>query len=161
VEKGGAFNFSGEVNKVLFGTMDDEDAKYYNEQIKHFEKNSDDITKLLKQQLIVVKSSLGSVNGTLTDMEYNQKECLMQVKNHLRVQAVTAENREKLNMVGSHQNYCREPHCKGKGSFGYTETHLGYLIAEHHKCQERNFGTTNSISKVDFGCFNTEHASFS
>jgi hypothetical protein len=51
--------------------MDNDDAKYYNEQIRHFEENSDDITKLLKQQLVVVKSTLGAISDTLTDMEYN------------------------------------------------------------------------------------------
>jgi hypothetical protein len=35
----GAFNFIGEVSKILFGTMD-EDAQYYNEQIRHFEETS-------------------------------------------------------------------------------------------------------------------------
>jgi uncharacterized phage infection (PIP) family protein YhgE len=82
--------------------MDDEDARYYNEQIKHFEENSDDLTKLLKQQLIVVKSSLGSVNNTLTDLEYNQekvKKGLTQIKGY--VEAATTENREKLNMVAA------------------------------------------------------------
>jgi hypothetical protein len=54
----GVFNFIGEISKILFGTMDNDDAKYYNEQIKHFEENSDDITKLMKQQLVVVKSTL-------------------------------------------------------------------------------------------------------
>jgi hypothetical protein len=80
------FNFIGEISKVLFGTMDNDDAKYYNEQIRQFEENSDDITKLLKQELIVVKSTLGAINNILTDMEYNQKKVedgLIQVKNFL------------------------------------------------------------------------------
>jgi hypothetical protein len=38
--KRGVFNFVGEVSKVLFGTMDDDDAKFYNKQIKMFEQNS-------------------------------------------------------------------------------------------------------------------------
>jgi hypothetical protein len=54
--KRGVFNFVGEISKVLFGTMDNEDATYYYQQIKHFEENSEDMTKLLKQQLFVVKS---------------------------------------------------------------------------------------------------------
>jgi hypothetical protein len=65
--------------------MDDEDARYYNEQNKHFEENSDDMTKLLKHQVFVVKFSLGIVNNTLTDMEYNQEKVmkgLMQMKNY-------------------------------------------------------------------------------
>jgi archaellum component FlaC len=69
----GVFNFIGELSKILFGTMDDDDAKFYNEQIKLFEQNSEDMTTLLKQQLSVVKSSLGAINNTLTDVEYNEK----------------------------------------------------------------------------------------
>jgi hypothetical protein len=68
----GVFNFVGEISKVLFGTMNDDDAQYYNEQIKHFEQNSDRMTHLLRQQLCVVKSSLGAINETLSDMEYNE-----------------------------------------------------------------------------------------
>jgi hypothetical protein len=32
----GALNFVGEIRKILFGTLDSDDADYYNEQIKHF-----------------------------------------------------------------------------------------------------------------------------
>jgi hypothetical protein len=43
------FNFMGEGSKILFGTMDEDDAHYYNEQINLFEQNSDDVKTLLKQ----------------------------------------------------------------------------------------------------------------
>jgi hypothetical protein len=83
----GVFNFVGEVSKILFGTMDDDhDAKYYNEQIRHMEQNSNSITNLLKQLLYVVKSSLGAINDTLSDMEYNEakvREGLLQVKSYI------------------------------------------------------------------------------
>jgi hypothetical protein len=82
----GVFNFIGEVSKILFGTMDDDDAKYYNEQIRRFEESSDSMTNLLKQQLYVVKSSLGIINETRSDMEYNEakvREGSIQVKNYL------------------------------------------------------------------------------
>jgi hypothetical protein len=98
--KRGIFNFIGEISKILFGTLDNEDAVYYNEQIKQSEENSEDISKLLKQQLFVVKSSLGSINNTLTDVEYNEEEVktgLLQLKSYL--ESVTAENREKLNIL--------------------------------------------------------------
>ena len=79
----GVLNFVGEISKILFGTMDNDDAKYYNEQIRHFEENSDSMTNLLKQQLSVVKSTLGAINETLSDMEYNEdvvKRGLSQIK---------------------------------------------------------------------------------
>ena len=40
--KRGVFNFIGELSKILFGTLDEDDAKYYNEQIRLFEQNSED-----------------------------------------------------------------------------------------------------------------------
>jgi hypothetical protein len=38
-----------------------------------FKQNSEDMTALLKQQLYVLKSSLGAVNNTIIDMEYNER----------------------------------------------------------------------------------------
>ena len=35
--KRGLFNFVGKISKALFGTMDDEDAQFYHEQIERFE----------------------------------------------------------------------------------------------------------------------------
>ena len=69
----GLLNFIGEVSKVLFGTMDDRDAEYYDEQIRHFESNAEDTTDLMKQQLYVIKSTLGALNVTLADMAHNDK----------------------------------------------------------------------------------------
>jgi len=80
------FNFIGEVSKILFGTMDDDDAQYYNEQIKHFEQNSGRTTDLLKQQLYVVKSSLGAVNDSLSGVVYKEakmREGLLQFKDYV------------------------------------------------------------------------------
>jgi len=36
-EKRGVFNFIGGINKILFGTMDNEDANYYTDKISHLE----------------------------------------------------------------------------------------------------------------------------
>jgi hypothetical protein len=63
----------GEISKVLFGTLDENDADYYDEQIRNFERNSEDTTDLLKQQVYVIKSTLGALNDTLADMEHNDK----------------------------------------------------------------------------------------
>jgi len=51
--------------------MDDDDAKYY-DQIKLFEQNSEDMSTVLREQLSVVRSSLGAVNNTLADVEHNE-----------------------------------------------------------------------------------------
>ena len=68
-KKRGVFNFIGELSKIFFGTLDDDEAEYYNEQIKLFEQNSEDMNTLLKQQLAMVRSSVGAVNNTLADVE--------------------------------------------------------------------------------------------
>ena len=69
----GILNFVGEISKVLFGTLDENDADYYDEQICNFERNSEDTTDLLKQQVYIIKSTLGALNDTLADMEHNDK----------------------------------------------------------------------------------------
>jgi hypothetical protein len=66
--------------------MDNEDAEYYNGQIWYFEENSNSMTSLLKQQLSVVRSTLGAVNETLSDMEYNEsvvRTGLHQIKTYM------------------------------------------------------------------------------
>jgi hypothetical protein len=45
----GILNFVGKISKVLFGTLDENDVDHYSEQIRGFERNSDDNTDLLKQ----------------------------------------------------------------------------------------------------------------
>jgi hypothetical protein len=68
--------FIGEISKVLFGTLDSDDADYYNDQIWWFEENKEDTAGLMKQQLSIIKSSLGTFNETVSNMEYNN--CLIQ-----------------------------------------------------------------------------------
>ena len=71
--KRGVFNFVGELSKILFGTMDVDDAKYYNEQIENFEQNSHSMSKLIKDQVTIVRATLGTINDTVADMTYNSK----------------------------------------------------------------------------------------
>ena len=72
--KRGLFNFVGKISKALFRTMDDDNAQYCHDQIDHFEQGSATLTELVKQQLIVVKSTLGTFNETLTDVDYNERK---------------------------------------------------------------------------------------
>jgi hypothetical protein len=79
-------NFIGEISKVLFGTLDENDAEYYDEQIRKFEVNSDDTTDLLKQQVCVLKTTLGAFNDTLRDVTNNDKlmrKALTDIQNYL------------------------------------------------------------------------------
>jgi hypothetical protein len=93
--KRGVLNFMGELSKILFGTMDETDARYYNEQIRLFEQNAEDTTTLMKQHLYVVKSSLGAINNTLSDLEYNEqllREGVSNITGHM--DAVESETRK-------------------------------------------------------------------
>ena len=51
--RGVFFNFVGEVSRILFGTLDENDAEYYDEQIRRFEQNSEDTNELLKQVYVI------------------------------------------------------------------------------------------------------------
>jgi hypothetical protein len=71
--KRGVFNFIGGVSKILFGTMDSEDASYYTDKISSLEKEQADFLKLSKEQITVVKSTLRSINTTLQDVYDNER----------------------------------------------------------------------------------------
>ena len=82
--------------------MDEDDAKYYNERIKLFEQNSEDTNMLFKQQLSVVRSSLGAVNNTFTDVEYNEnllKEGINRVTKCMN--NLKAETNEKMSLFSA------------------------------------------------------------
>lgn len=70
--KRGVFNFIGSVSKILFGTMDEDDASYYADKISEIEKDQVDMLKLTREQVTIVKSTLRSINGTLQDIIHNE-----------------------------------------------------------------------------------------
>jgi len=93
--KRGLFNFVGKISKALFGTMDNEDAQFYHDQIGHFEQGTTTLTQLVKQQLIIVKSTLCTFNETLTDVEYNEikmREGLRQLQTYVATFGSQIEN---------------------------------------------------------------------
>jgi hypothetical protein len=55
--KRSVFIFIGGSSKLLFGTMDSEDASYYKNKISDLEKEHADFLKLSKEQITVVKST--------------------------------------------------------------------------------------------------------
>jgi ferritin len=71
--KRGIFNFIGGISKILFGTMDSEDASYYAEKISSLEREQIDFLKLSKEQITVVKSTMRSMNSTLIAVSENEK----------------------------------------------------------------------------------------
>jgi hypothetical protein len=80
--------------------LDSDDAEYYNEQIKHLETESEDINLMMKQQLSIVKASLGTVNSTISDIEYNNqviREGVTKLKNY--VEKFTTDTEAKLNIL--------------------------------------------------------------
>jgi hypothetical protein len=86
----------------VFGSLNEDDAKYYNEQIKLSEKNLDDMNTLLQQQLSIVKSSLRAVNHTFADVEYNDsllKEGIDRVTKYMNT--LKSETNEKMNLFSA------------------------------------------------------------
>jgi len=97
----------GEISKLLFGTLDENDAEFYDERIRQFESNSEDTTELLKQQVSVFKSTLGALNITLADVAYNDKvvrDGLTDIQTYL--DSLSSEMTRKV--------FSRETHYSGK-----------------------------------------------
>jgi hypothetical protein len=70
--KRGIFDFVGGISKILFGTLDAEDANYYTNKISQLESEQLDFLKLSKEQITVVNSTLISVNSTLLTVSKNE-----------------------------------------------------------------------------------------
>ena len=71
--KRGVFNFVGGISKILFGTMDSNDASYYAEKVSNLEKEQLEFLSLSKEQVTFVKSTLRSLNSTLLTVSENEK----------------------------------------------------------------------------------------
>jgi len=71
--KRGGFNFIRGISKILFCSMDNEDASYYAEKISNLEKEQLDFLRLSKEQINVVKSTLRSLNSTLLAVSENER----------------------------------------------------------------------------------------
>jgi hypothetical protein len=69
----GVLNFVDEISKILLGTLDENDAEYYDEYIRQFQRNSEDTTEILKQRANVIKCTLCALYITLADVAYNNK----------------------------------------------------------------------------------------
>lgn len=63
----------GGISKILFGTMDSEDTSFYAEKISSLDNEQTDFLKLSKEQLIIVKSTLRSLNSTLLAVSENER----------------------------------------------------------------------------------------
>ena len=66
--KSGLFNFIGQVSHSLFGILDSDNEEFYNDKIKQLETEQSDLIKLSREQMVVVKSTLKSVNKTLNTL---------------------------------------------------------------------------------------------
>jgi hypothetical protein len=67
------FNFIGGINKILFGTLDNEDTNYYCDKINSLEKEQMEFLRLSKEQITDVKSTLRSLNSTLLAVSDNER----------------------------------------------------------------------------------------
>jgi hypothetical protein len=71
--KRGMFNFIGGISKILFGTLENEDANYYSDKINSLEKEQIEFLRLSKEQITVLKSTLMSLNSTLLTVSENER----------------------------------------------------------------------------------------
>jgi len=71
--KRGVFNFIGGISKIIFGTLDNEDTNYYSDKISSLEKEQIEFLRLSKEQIMVVKSTLKSLNSTLLAVSDNER----------------------------------------------------------------------------------------
>ena len=85
-QKRGVLNFVGQISKILFGTLDENDATYYTDKISKLEADQRNFLQISKDQMIVVKSTIASFNFTFREVQRNEKLLqagLMKVAEHV------------------------------------------------------------------------------
>lgn len=65
-------NIIGTISKTVFGTMDQEDADYYNSAINNVTTNEKHLLNLFKQQIHVVQSTITNFNNTISRLNDNR-----------------------------------------------------------------------------------------
>lgn len=65
-------NIIGQLSKILFGTLDEEDADYYNAKITKLESEQLEFLRLSKEQILVVKSTLETNNRSINEILQRQ-----------------------------------------------------------------------------------------
>jgi hypothetical protein len=71
--KRGVFNFIGGISKIVFSTLDNEDANYYSKKINSLEKEQVEFLRLSKELITAVKSTLRSLNSTMLAVSDNER----------------------------------------------------------------------------------------
>lgn len=74
--KRGMFDTVGEAAKILFGTMDHDDAIYYDDKIKEVSYNQYELSKLEKEQAAVMISTIKTINKTIDNVNNNQEKII-------------------------------------------------------------------------------------
>jgi Baculovirus F protein len=74
------FDIIGKGAKVLFGTLDSDDAKYYSEKIAKFERNDKTLTELIRGQSKIVKSTINNFNSTIQILNENEQTLLKNIE---------------------------------------------------------------------------------
>jgi hypothetical protein len=70
--KRGLFDFVGQISHSLFGSLDSENEEFFNSKFSQFEEEHAGLIKLAKEEMVVVKSTLKSVNRTLHEVTNNE-----------------------------------------------------------------------------------------
>lgn len=78
--KRGFMDFGGSVLKTFFGTLDSDDALKFTDAINQVQSDEKVLSTLMKDNIHVIKSSIGSFNNTISKVEDNEKKLLLNLQ---------------------------------------------------------------------------------
>lgn len=88
-QKRGWFNAIGSLFKTIFGTLDSNDAQYYDSVIDQVNKDDKTLYDLMKSQIQVVKSTIANFNETVKNFKIAEKQI------NLNIDAFNEYNRKE------------------------------------------------------------------
>lgn len=90
------FGFMGTVSSVLFGTLTEEDADYYNKELNKIDKNEHEITEIVARQTHIIKGEFSSVHSRLLNLTSGMSRLTQMVKEHSEQLQKTQSEIDKL-----------------------------------------------------------------
>lgn len=90
------FDIIGKTSKILFGTLDSDDAIYYDNQINKLSRNENHVSSMLQEQSHIIKTTIKNFNETITNLNTNEN---LLINNMKKLEVFVNSNNKKLNKL--------------------------------------------------------------
>lgn len=98
-KKRGLFNGIGTVFKTIFGTLDYEDAEYFEKTINDVKQDDTEMLNLMKEQVHVIKTTIANFNESINNLKFSENTLNENIKKINAFMALASSKINKLELA--------------------------------------------------------------